>query len=276
MVEEFASVVDRYGQELVRSGAPEEAAEGAENLASGDAAELFEEVVAGFAFNEGEQAALAVDARDDGVHFPVSEFFALTEVRTLCDGEVSGIEETAAERGVFLGVLGGLVGQLGGENAQISVVDVVVDGSRAGEVGNALLAQAGQGVVGRTVVIDDFDAQELGDGGRHLHGTSFVEVAGVDGGLGDFSRVVPDFLVVEEVGGADEAAVDFIVESAVGEADLAGESPAGETFPLGQAEIAVVLDFDGLAHGVGNMLAFHVVDVAFSGHGGFLSGLVFA
>ena len=271
VVEELAAVVGRDADDLDGLDAVEEPPEGAKDFVSGDVGELFDEVAAGLALNEHEQSSLAVDAGNDGVHFPVSELGAAGEVGTLFDGEVAGHLEAAAGLGAFPGDGNGLVGQLGGGYAQVAMVDVVVDAPLGWQVGNALFAQPGQGVVGGAVVLDDFDAQELGQGGVHRHGAALVEVSGVDGLLGDFGGVVPDFLVLEEVGTRDETAMDLVVEGAGGQADLACESPQGKTLLPGHPEIAVVGDFNEESHSPCNVLAGRVVDVIGSGHGGLLS-----
>jgi hypothetical protein len=79
------------------------------------------------------------------------------------------------------------------------------------------------------------NAQELGDGIGHLHGTALVGVAPVDGGLGDFGGVVPDVLGLEHVVTGNGPAADLVTERAVGETEPAGEFALGETFSLGQA-----------------------------------------
>ena len=66
------------------------------------------------AFDEHEQVAVAVEAGDNGVHFPMSELGAVVEVGSLFDGEIAGPLEAAAGFGMLLVVGGGLVGELGG------------------------------------------------------------------------------------------------------------------------------------------------------------------
>ena len=80
------------------------------------------------AFDEHEQAAVAVEAGDNGVHFPMSELGAVVEVGSLFDGEIAGPLEAAVGFGMLLVVGGGLVGELGGGDADVAVVDVVGSG----------------------------------------------------------------------------------------------------------------------------------------------------
>ena len=89
--EELAAVVGGEGEDRLHLPAADERPEGAQDFELVDAAELGDQIEAGLAFDEDQQAALAVDARDDRVHFPVAELGPAGKIGPVFDGQVAGL-----------------------------------------------------------------------------------------------------------------------------------------------------------------------------------------
>lgn len=133
-IEELAAVVGGDGQDGFHGAGLEQAAEGLAHGVGGDGGQAGDEDQAGLAFDEHEQAAGAAEAGDDGVHLPMSECGAGGDVGgAVLDGQVLGAFSGLVDGGPGFALFAGMAEGLAVKDADVAVVDVVVDGGAAGD-----------------------------------------------------------------------------------------------------------------------------------------------
>ena len=134
----------------------------------------------------------------------------------------------------------GVVRGFAGEDADVAVVDVGIDGADGGDEGHSFgqefLARVGRGLA----FVFDLDGQKGRQDVGEAHAPALVLRAGADVVLGDVLGILAVFLVVAESGLPREASPDLPGERGGRQAELPGQLPEGQAPARGEPEIAVV------------------------------------
>ena len=188
-----------------------------------------------------------MDAGDHGVHFPVAEHGTIGDIWPVFDREVLGLGPSPARRaGSLLSSLGMIRG-FAVKDADIAMVDVVVDAADGREIGEAFGDEFASRMGRGFEFVFDLGRQETRHDVGEPHVPALVLGTGLDVVLGDMRGVLPVFLAVVKDGLSDAAALDLPVQRAVRQAHLDGQSPQGKALVSRELEIAVVGHGDDLS-----------------------------
>jgi hypothetical protein len=102
------------------------------------------------------------------------------------------------------------------KDADIAMIDVVVDTTDRGEIGKSFGDEFASGVGRGLALVYDLDCEQTGHGVGKAHPSAFVESPGLDVVLGYMLRILPIFLLAVEIRLWREAAPDLSEPRAVG------------------------------------------------------------
>lgn len=272
-IQELTSIVGGDGEDFLHLSASDKAAEGTQDFDLVDAPELDDQVEAGFAFDQDQQPAFAMDAGDDGVHLPVAELGPPGKIRPLLNGQVVGLWKGAPESSAAIFAALGMVWGFAVEDPDVAVFDMGVDAAEGGDVGEPFVQEILASMGGRFAFLFDLDGQESGQDVGETHAPALVLRTGLNVVLSDVLGILPIFLVVVEAGTWGETPPDLPAQRAVWKADPDRQLPKRKALECGELKVAVIRHGDLLAVFESKMLAGDVVEGIFSGHWEFFSSV---